>query len=190
MVATAGEVFAQKGYAATTLEDLVSATGLGKQSLYNAFGAKRDLFLRALTSETADAVAAVEEAFAEGDSTPLERIKAHLLKLAITLSGPERRRSLVAKATIELADGDAEVAGSALRAFTDLAGIYRGCIVEAQRSGEVDSAADPEALADFFVALTRGMEMLGQAGIGREQLTGIAMTSLDVLPRVHPADPR
>lgn len=34
-----------------------------------------------------------------------------------------------------------------------------------QNSGEIDSAADPDALATFILALTRGMEVLGNAGI-------------------------
>lgn len=41
-------VFWRKGYAATTMQDLEHATGLGRMSLYNAFGGKEDLFQAAL----------------------------------------------------------------------------------------------------------------------------------------------
>ncbi len=41
-------VFWSKGFAATSTEDLVSAMGIGRQSLYNAFGDKRRLYLEAL----------------------------------------------------------------------------------------------------------------------------------------------
>ncbi len=41
-------VFWRKGYASTTLQDLERATGLGRMSLYNAFGGKEDLFQAAL----------------------------------------------------------------------------------------------------------------------------------------------
>ena len=44
VIAAAGEVFAVKGYAGTTLDDLVAATGLGKQSLYNSFGESGNSF--------------------------------------------------------------------------------------------------------------------------------------------------
>ncbi|MET8360952.1 helix-turn-helix domain-containing protein [Micromonospora sp. NPDC005171] len=51
VVSSASGVFAVHGLAAATLDDLVRATGLGKQSLYNAFGGKRELFLRALSED-------------------------------------------------------------------------------------------------------------------------------------------
>ncbi|CAN5388349.1 TetR/AcrR family transcriptional regulator [soil metagenome] len=44
----AGERFRTQGFAATTLDDLVAATGLARPSLYAAFGDKRALYLAAL----------------------------------------------------------------------------------------------------------------------------------------------
>ena len=44
--------FWDAGYAASSLEDLMRVSGLGKGSLYAASGDKRQLFLRALRSYT------------------------------------------------------------------------------------------------------------------------------------------
>ena len=41
-------VFWEKGYEATTMQDLVDATGLLKGSLYGAFGDKQALYMIAL----------------------------------------------------------------------------------------------------------------------------------------------
>jgi len=41
-------IFWEKGYEATSLNDLLEATGLARQSLYNTFGDKRGLFLASL----------------------------------------------------------------------------------------------------------------------------------------------
>ena len=38
------ELFWTKGYEATSISDIVEATGLNKSSLYNTFGPKNDLF--------------------------------------------------------------------------------------------------------------------------------------------------
>lgn len=46
--------FARCGYAGTSLDELASATGLARPSLYNAFGDKHAMFLRALDSEYGD----------------------------------------------------------------------------------------------------------------------------------------
>ena len=48
-LAQAAEAFWKHGYAATSLDDLVAATGMNRPSLYAAFGDKRDLYLKTLT---------------------------------------------------------------------------------------------------------------------------------------------
>ncbi len=48
VLAAVQAVFWDNGYAGTSLDDLVAASGLGKGSLYGAFGDKRSLFLRVL----------------------------------------------------------------------------------------------------------------------------------------------
>ena len=48
VVAAARDEFWERGYAATSVDDLTAATGLGKGSLYGAFGDKHSLYLRAL----------------------------------------------------------------------------------------------------------------------------------------------
>ena len=47
-VAAAAELFARVGYSATSVDDLVTALGMHRGSLYQAFGSKRGLFLAAL----------------------------------------------------------------------------------------------------------------------------------------------
>ena len=47
-IARAAETFWKAGYAGTSLDDLVEATGMNRPSLYAAFGDKRDLYLKTL----------------------------------------------------------------------------------------------------------------------------------------------
>src|ERR1700694_6099202 len=44
----AAHVFWDKGFADTSLDDLSAAMGMGRPSIYNAFGDKEALFIRAL----------------------------------------------------------------------------------------------------------------------------------------------
>ena len=47
-IAAAVDVFCNRGFHATSVEDLVRATGVNRSSLYGVFGSKQGLFLRAL----------------------------------------------------------------------------------------------------------------------------------------------
>ncbi|WP_423923928.1 TetR/AcrR family transcriptional regulator [Frigoribacterium sp. 2-23] len=181
VVELAAGVFAAAGYGGTTMDELSRATGLGKQSIYNTFGGKRDLFLRALDRSTSTHVDRLTVELASETSSPLERIGAHLAALAITFTSEGPLDSLFTKATVELADRDPDVAEAARRAYRRLEDEYAGCIVQAQEAGEVDAALDARALATYFVAVTRGMEVLGTAGADRSTLLGVGRAAMTPL---------
>ena len=181
VVESAAGVFAASGYGGTTMEELSRATGLGKQSIYNTFGGKRDLFLRALERSTSTQVDRLTVELSSGTFSPLERIRAHLDALATTFTSEGPLDSLFTKATVELGDRDPEVAEAARRAYRRLEDEYSGCIEQAQTAGEVDPTLDARALATFFVAVTRGMEVLGTAGADRSVLLGVGRAALTLL---------
>ena len=64
----AREVFWQKGFQGTSLDDITEATGLNKPSLYAAFGDKNALFLKVLDRYHAYIVENAERIINEGPS--------------------------------------------------------------------------------------------------------------------------
>ena len=56
-LAAALEVFWEKGFEATSVQDLTERMGIQKASLYNTFGDKRALFVRALDAYSTDTIA-------------------------------------------------------------------------------------------------------------------------------------
>jgi AcrR family transcriptional regulator len=64
----ARDVFWQKGFQGTSLDDITAATGLAKPSLYAAFGDKNALFLKVLDRYHARIVANAERILNEGPS--------------------------------------------------------------------------------------------------------------------------
>jgi len=181
VVSSASEVFAVHGLAAATLDDLVRATGLGKQSLYNAFGGKRELFFRALSEDREEATRAVSEALGHDDASPLERIRGHMLRMAIEFSSSDRRVSLTTRALVE-STGEEDPLSTATKAgIEQLAGVYAQCLEHARENGDLPEDANVQSLAMYFVAVTRGMELLGRAGVGRGVLTAVALDALRAL---------
>ena len=181
VVSSASEVFAVHGLAASTLDDLVRATGLGKQSLYNAFGGKRELFLRALSEDREEATRAVSEALGHDGASPLERIRGHMLRMAIEFSSSDRRVSLTTRALVESTGEEDPLSTVTKAGIEQLAGIYAGCLEHARENGDLPEDANVQSLAVYFVAVTRGMELLGRAGVGRSVLTAVALDALRAL---------
>lgn len=101
----AAAAFRQRGYAATSIDHLVEATGVHRGSLYGAFGSKHGLFLRVLdaaaTSNTAsterlDVVLIALLELAPDDPPVRERVAALIEETEIT--GEQLGRRLLARA--------------------------------------------------------------------------------------------
>ncbi|MBA8794616.1 AcrR family transcriptional regulator [Friedmanniella endophytica] len=181
VVARAREAFAESGFAGTSLDTLLEATGLARQSLYNVFGGKKELFMRAFLADTAEALDAVE-AIRHGSQSPITRIRAQLVSVAVEHGAAQAPPSLFTKAAVELAGRDPAVASTAAAAFETMRTHYAACIAEAQQAGEIDESADADSLGAFFCALIEGMETLGAVGLSRATLLDIGITSLAAVP--------
>ncbi|TWP48008.1 TetR/AcrR family transcriptional regulator [Lentzea tibetensis] len=170
--------FWSTGYAGTSVDDVLAATGLGKGSLYGAFGDKHQLFVRVFDGYCTEVVDQVRKSLEGPDSTAFERLRAHVVAVA---AGSDLRGCLLAKGTTELAGQDADVTTRARRAFEELEDLLTRCVTQAQRHGDIAPDADPRALAGLLLAVLRGIEALGKAG--KTSLHEIAETALAVLPR-------
>lgn len=75
LIAAARQAFAERGYAAASMDELTSAAGLTRGALYHNFGDKRGL-LRAVVAEMDAEMAAQARAIADRAATPWERLLA------------------------------------------------------------------------------------------------------------------
>ncbi|WP_369268801.1 TetR/AcrR family transcriptional regulator [Streptomyces sp. R11] len=180
----AREQFWATGYAGTRMDDIAQATGLGKGSLYGAFGDKGKLFHRVFGDWCTAVVEVAEGRLAGGpDAEALARLSGYVHLMAEnTASDTERRGCLLAKGAAELAQHDPTVAGRSAETMTALLTLLRMEISAAQRHGDIDSGADPERLAALLLTVVRGIEAVGKAGLDPETLRNIADTALAVLP--------
>ena len=154
-------VFWQRGYAATSVQDLVEGTGLSRSSLYNTFENKQGLYQQALQRYCAITAANVE--LLSGPGRPQALIRQLLQGVAQSeLDDPQRRGCLVANATLELAAHDPAVAELVAHNFLRLQKALEKLILRGQHAGEISAAKSPRALARFFVNTMQGMRVLGK----------------------------
>ena len=171
--------FWTSGFAATSLDDLMRATGLGKGSLYGAFGDKRALFQRVLDGYCADAAAGLRERLSGPDSLSAARIRAlfDMMAAAGGSSGPPRA-CLLAKSTAELAATNAEVAARARQTFTIIADLLQAEVESLQAAGDIPADRDARRTAHHLLAVLRGMEALTEAGMDESVLRDAADAAL------------
>jgi len=180
VIAVARDEFWTRGYGATSVDDLTAATGLGKGSLYGAFGDKHGLFMHSFAQYCEEDSRLIEEELSGDDAGALNRVRRHFhLKTGDPTAS--RRGCLLAKSTAELASADPEVAGMAKAFYANYERALAHCVGQAQAVGDVRAdiaAADAGAM---LLAALRGIEALGRAGRSRRALRRVADTTLNSL---------
>ena len=176
----ATRVFWAKGFEHSSLDDLCAATGLNRSSFYAAFGAKRDLYLRAL-ARYEDGSAARIAAALEGRPVH-DRVKAFLDGLIDAIvTGPGRRGCFIGNCAAEMARLDRGAAARVRRSLARIEATFRQALESARARGELPRRADPEALARFLTAGIQGLRLVGKANPDRAALNDIARTMLHCL---------
>jgi TetR/AcrR family transcriptional regulator, transcriptional repressor for nem operon len=185
----ARDQFWASGYAGTRMDEIAAATGLGKGSLYGAFGDKSALFHRVFDEWSAAIVDQAALRLTGGpDEAALARLSAYVQFVAATTAADtDRRGCLLAKGAAELAQHDPVVASRSAETMRALLALLQKEILACQRHGDIDDGADSARLAALLLAVLRGMEALGKAGVDPQTLAGIADSALAVLPRSTPS---
>jgi TetR/AcrR family transcriptional repressor of nem operon len=179
----ARDAFWKTGYTATSMDDLTAATGLGKGSLYAAFGGKRELFDRVFRDYCADATAHTRAQLEGPDAGAFKRLRAYVLEMAADSAGPAPRGCLLAKTGAELAGADAAITDQTRSTYDGLGAAITSCIAAAQRNGDIAASANPRDLSAMLLATLRGIEALGKGGVPAATLRRAAKTALEALPR-------
>lgn len=173
--------FWDNGYAGTSLEDLLAASGLGKGSLYGAFGDKKSLFLRVLRMYD-EANDRMLRGWLEQAERGVDVIREFVTGSVRDPSGEQARRGcLLANTAMELSVSAAEVAEEARRSYAATTAVLADAVRRAQREGDVAARLDPEVTARAALAGQLGVIVLGRIGQDPAVLSAMAEALLDGL---------
>ncbi|MFJ4697671.1 transcriptional regulator, TetR family [Streptomyces sp. TverLS-915] len=181
------DAFWDKGYAGTSMDDLLRASGLGKGSLYGAFGDKRSLFLRVLREYDDANLRALRERLATS-ARAIDFVREFALGPAGDPSGAVARRGcLLANSNAELATSTPEVAAEARRSYGLIAATLTEALERAQREGDLAPDADPAETARAVLVAQLGLIALGRTGT---DVAALAAMGDSALARLLPAPRR
>jgi len=188
--------FRTSGYNGTSVDDISTATGLGRGSLYAAFDGKHGVLLQAMTGYFARLAQGPRKMLAGPDEGALERLHAYLLRAVhgVPLApdvppAPDRTAAacFAAKMALEIGASDPEVKRLANDCFSVVRTAVAECVRAAQRNGDIDPDTDPDDLAYLLLTVIRGSDVVGAYGHSPDRLTSIAETAFALLPRPrHP----
>lgn len=172
--------FWKGGYDATGLDDLVEATGIGRQSLYNTFGDKRGLFLRCLRLYQERGARALRSHL-EGER-PVDRAFASLFESILREGDEEKRRGcFMINAAMELAPRDVEVGDLIARHQRVLEDVFTAALAGGVERGELAKDLDARAVGRFLVGTLLGMTVLAKSDPRSDAAADMVRVALQAL---------
>ena len=176
------EQFRATGYAGTSLDDVAAATGLGRGSIYAAFGDKHELFMRSLEGFCHRNEAHFAAVLDGPDETAVSRLHALLVGSAQVGDGGTEPKCMATKFAVELDEQDPKARERVAQSFSVLRRRVRDCVLAAQRNGDVDPSADADVLAGLIYTVTRGLQVMASAGQTADELEPVAEAAFRSLP--------
>lgn len=163
VIEAAMDVFWSNGYEGASAQELVEHTGLGRGSLYNAFGSKLRLYHEALARYQEQGFQA-QSRILNSPGTVKDRLRA-LMRWGIeTDLDPTKRRGCMAlHAALERSGKDPKVAQINHDYITRLEQALCSLFTTGQHNGEIAVVHEPLVLARAFLSSYYGLRLLGRS---------------------------
>ena len=175
------EAFWERGYAATSVNDLLAEMGLNRGSLYGTFGDKKQLFLAALDKYDAQRAVEFRDMLEKPGSAKSALVDFVRMAAQCCTSHQGRRGCLAGKAAMELAPHDKDVANWLKKFHRRNIDLVARTIARGQEQGEVARALDPRGAARFLLNAMAGLRLLGTMSPSESEVQDVVELTLKVL---------
>jgi AcrR family transcriptional regulator len=175
-------LFWRKGFAATSMNDLCEAMGVGSPSLYAAFGSKEALYLEAVEHYVGTQGPPIWGKLAEGVTA---RGGIENLLIAATENLPKSRATPAGCMAALAAVGDewpATIARAVRKVRLEMLGTLRSRLETAVAKGELPASTDLDGLSRFYLSVYQGMAIQAKDGATQAELRAVAAAAMAAWP--------
>jgi TetR/AcrR family transcriptional repressor of nem operon len=170
-------VFRDKGYAATSMQDLVRRMGINRFSLYQTFKSKHELFVQALHAYYENVAMPFFARLRDSDQG-LRVLETTLLKMVSRIKrGESPNGCLLCNTMAELgAKTDKRTAAILARYLTRVENDFHAALVRAKARKEISADVNARERAKVFVAYSTGLLSLAKVLTEREMRASVRAT--------------
>lgn len=158
----ATQLFWAKGYAATGLSELLESMKIGRKSLYDTFGNKRSLYVKALDHYSRTTVSALYQGLNNLDRPALENVRTVMLALAAEHAAPMSRGCLLGVSMAQFRTDDAEIAEILRKHMLRVENAYYKAFARAKAEGDLKPTTNVRNLARLFMSAHQGLALVGR----------------------------
>jgi AcrR family transcriptional regulator len=171
-------LFWEKGYGNTSTDMLLSRMQISRQSFYDTFGDKKQIYLEALSAYTEKRTSKAIQHLKKPES-PLAGIEAMLLSYTKKSSKERLLGCMGVNAICEFGNGDDDVNDAMAEYGGRLIAAIEARLREAKARGEVADSLDVSAGAMYVNSAMNGMQISAKAGAPKSVLNAMVRFALD-----------
>lgn len=177
----ATDVFWAKGYEATSLADLLKATGINKGSFYNAFGSKKKLFIQSLLKyereQRRDILARLESL--EDPVFAISRLFDALIEQSLT--DTEKKGCFLVNTALDLPNHDSDIEKAVKKGLKDTESFFERQITLGIKTGSIPKHVDPGIGAKGLLTLLVGLRVLARGVFDQASLSTIKTQAIGLI---------
>lgn len=175
------QLFWKKGYAETSVRDLVEATGVAHAGLYTAFEDKEGLYVAALAKYQTLAATMLYSKLTAPDAGLKSIVGFFEFTLAASKGEPFSNGCMMANTSVEFGTSNEKLQKLVLINLEKLSGAFRHALNGAVGKGELASDTKIDQLAASLTATFQGLSVLIRAGAPESTIAGAVAATLTQL---------
>ena len=174
-------LFWEKGYADTSMDDLVKHTGVSRYGIYGEFGNKRELFIKALEHFHNKFARDLIQDLINPESGVAE-LRAYYDRLLDHAKTPDARMGcFMCNTAVELSNSDSGIAEQVERMFEMQRGLLLNALENGRAAGDLAPGLDVEEYASYLLGVQMGMAMMVRAGFSDQRMQQFLSVALAVI---------
>ncbi len=177
---TAIELFWEKGYFASSVDEVVRQSGVAKYGIYGTFGSKRELFKKVLLQYASDRHRDIQNPLRKPGASLPEICQFFETAVKFMAQDGAPRGCLIVNTGVELGLRDAEIRDFVSNFFQETEEVMVRCLTNAIELRQIEEISDISALATYLITEFRTALMLAGSGCSQREI----QAHLDIALRV------
>jgi TetR/AcrR family transcriptional regulator, transcriptional repressor for nem operon len=164
------ELFWEKGYFNSSVDEVVRQSGVAKYGIYGTFGSKRELFKKALEQYASDRHKDIQSPLRKSDASLPEVHQFFENAIKMITQDSANRGCLIVNTGVELGLRDTEFRNFVADFFQETEKIMECCLTHAVELEQIEVDINISALASYLVTEFRTALMLAASGCSRREI--------------------
>ncbi len=174
-------LFWKQGYAATSIQDLVTHLGINRASIYDTYGDKEKLFLRAFENYRKTNTEGITRFFESQDNVKMGFKKLFEMAIEESVSDKEKKGCFVVNTTTELIPGDEKIVKILEENRITFEALFLDYLKTGEAKGQIKKGKDLASIATLLFTLYNGLKVVLKVNPNKKELTNSVSQVLSLL---------